>query len=494
MKPKKLVSMLLAVFMVASFVACDKSSPVDTQERATVETVDSVETTEDTSRASVKDSLPDKLDFEGRTFTIFHSDKRLRAKYISGGEELSGEVVEDAAFNCNRKVEDRLNVKIDYVPDPTSDWDTVGAIITSIVLSGDQYIDFMMGEQYGICQLVTKGYFVNCFNLDYFDFDKPWWNSAFMDNMSIVSNKRMFIVGDYNLTMITDVNCLYFNKMIYENHFGDINGLYNEVFEGKWTIDRMSRLVREAYLDKNGNGQMDDEDQYGYIAYKAYATVDPYQYCGDVQYYTRDENGYIVIDLNQEKAVTLTEKVFELIHQTGTNTETIASINDLFMQNNALILHGNLSTSGSLREMKEDFVIIPIPKLDEEQKSYFSLVGDCALINAVPVSSDSTDIVGAVIEALNAETYRTVTPAYYDVALKNKYSRDATSARMIDLIHDTANTSFIYVYTIDLGDCGRLMRTLVNSASPNYASTVAKLQKNIDKSLERFINAVKELD
>lgn len=499
MKLKRITSILLAALMLMSVVSCGESE-VNTETEKTAEAeVNNVEVTaepeEDTdSRASVKDTLPDDLNFDSRTFTIFHSDKRNRSPYIAGGEEITGEVVTDAAYNSNRTVEDRLNVKIEYNPDPTSDWDTVGGIVSSIVMSGDPMNDFMMGEQYGFCQLVTKGYFMNCFDLDYFNFDMPWWNSDFMANMAITSSKRNFITGDYNVTMVSDANCLYVNKTLYENHFGDLNSLYDEVFEGKWTIDRMSQVVSDAYIDKNGNGTMDNDDQFGYIAYKAYATVDAYQYCANVPYCTRDEDGYIVINMEQERAVTLCEKTYNLIHQTGTNTETIDNTGAFFMQGGALLLHGTLGTAGGLRDMEDDFGIIPVPKLDEEQDSYYTHVGDCVLIDAVPVSSDSTDIAGAVIEALNAETYRYIIPAYYDVALKNKYSRDVASAKMIDLIHDSLNSCFIYIYTMNVGDAGRIMRGIINSNSPDYASTVAKQKKIINKSLEKLIKEVEEND
>ena len=48
----------------------------------------------------------------------------------------------------------------------------------------------------------------------------------------------------------------------------------------------------------------------------------------------------------------------------------------------------------------------------------------------VPITISDPERTSIIIEALNAETYKQVVPAYYDTALKNRYSRDAESAEM----------------------------------------------------------------
>ena len=44
------------------------------------------------------------------------------------------------------------------------------------------------------------------------------------------------------------------------------------------------------------------------------------------------------------------------------------------------------------------------------------------------------EFIGTMFEALCAESYKKVYPAYYDIALKGKYSSDAGTAEMVDLI------------------------------------------------------------
>lgn len=496
MNIKRIISLLLASAVLSSVVSCGESD-VNTDEtnKNSVNESESIESTaeeeENDSRESIKDTLPDDLNFEGRTVTIFHSDKRNRSPYISGGEEITGDPAQDAAYNSNINVGERLNVNIEYHPDITSDYDTVGSIISTTVMSGDPTDDFVMGEMFGISQLVTKGYFYDCFNVDYFNFDMPWWNTDFMNSMSIDDSKRVFVSGDYNLTTIVDANALYMNKVIYENQFGNPDDIYGEVIEGKWTIDRMTDLVDSAYLDLNGNGIVDSGDQYGYLLCYVEAVCDAYQYCASIPYSSRDENGTISINMEQERAVTLAEKAKKLFNLPATDCYSWDNV-QLFTERGTLFLHGYMYTAAKLREMEDDFAILPVPKLDEEQEKYQTHIGDCVMLDAIPVSSDSADIIGAVVEALCADAYKYIMPAYFDIAMKNKYSRDETTARVLDIIHDSINTDFIYIYTVNVGDCGRIMRSIIPNTTVEYSSSVAKLSKIINKSLEKFVNSFQD--
>ena len=83
---------------------------------------------------------------------------------------------------------------------------------------------------------------------------------------------------------------------------------------------------------------------------------------------------------------------------------------------------------------------------------------------------------------LNAESYKTVIPAYYEVALKGKYSRDAESAEMLDLIFESR--------VIDIGDstlCGTIrdgfIYRMMRDNSRDLASQVASMEATINDKL-----------
>ena len=119
-------------------------------------------------------------------------------------------------------------------------------------------------------------------------------------------------------------------------------------------------------------------------------------------------------------------------------------------------------------------------------------MADNALIGSIPSASLNLDKIGAVLEVLSSETWRTVMPAWYETSLKIKYSRDDIAAQIIDLIHDSTTTNFIYAYSNPLSGTGQIMREMVGNNNTDYASAVARKEKVAKKSLEKLIAAYEE--
>lgn len=64
--------------------------------------------------------------------------------------------------------------------------------------------------------------------------------------------------------------------------------------------------------------------------------------------------------------------------------------------------------SANLREMEADYGIIPYPLQDETQEEYSGIIHNSSNYVTIPVTCPNADEIGAVIEALCAESYRTV--------------------------------------------------------------------------------------
>ena len=83
-----------------------------------------------------------------------------------------------------------------------------------------------------------------------------------------------------------------------------------------------------------------------------------------------------------------------------------------------------------------------------------------------------------------AESSRSLTPVYLDVALKNKYTRDADSADMIDLIRENIISDFGFLYT-ETG-MNNFFRSYVVKGQ-GISSIIAKSEKVWSKTLEKII-------
>ena len=80
--------------------------------------------------------------------------------------------------------------------------------------------------------------------------------------------------------------------------------------------------------------------------------------------------------------------------------------------------------------------MLPFPKYDTAQEKYLTVPEYDFSVYGVPTTLpfEDYDMVGIIMEALNAESWKTVSPAYYDEALKGRYSADPTTAEVVDLI------------------------------------------------------------
>ena len=486
----RIASGLLALLMTASAaVSCgsDTGSPAETA----ADTAAVTEAVTNNGKEFVNDSLPADLDFGSRQFTVYVASFK---EFFQGPEESTGDVVDDAVIDRNRAVEERLNIELEYFFDENANWDTIAGILSKYIMAGDTTYDLYTGQQYGITTLLANGGFVNCYDLEHIDFTKPWWNNRYMDELAIGNDTRFFLVGDYFISGLLNTHVVYFNKTMYGRLHEDPNELYNFVLDGTWTMDKMAQAAKDAYVDLNNNGQTDIEDQLGYVTYLAAASVDPFMYLSDIEFTPRDADGYLTVNLLDERCVDLTTKIVEYFHQPGSLYKTDAGASTTsFVNGKAQFLGINsISAAKSFRDMKDDFSFLPYPKLTEDQEHYNCVVADIVAPGAVPGTSLNLNIAGAVIEALSSESYRTVVPTYYETALKIKYSRDDVTSQIVDIIHDASYTDFLYAYSSSLNAIGVIMRELVGKNSTDYMSRVTKLEKAVVKRLDKLIETFEE--
>jgi len=159
-----------------------------------------------------------------------------------------------------------------------------------------------------------------------------------------------------------------------------------------------------------------------------------------------------------------------------------------FSQSHAVFATGNIGASlWATADLDDDMGFLPYPKWDEAQEEYYTMVDGSHQALAVPTTATKMDMIGAVTEVLNAESWKLVTPAYYDVALKVKATRDMESVAMLDLIVNSRIFDFGYVYDGWEGPCF-LLENLVRAKNTNFESEYAKKEKTINKRYETVID------
>jgi len=480
----RVIAVMLALLMSGgSMISCSNDTPSETDGKKQ----NVVQETE-TDETELTDGLPKDLNFDGRTFNVF-IDRNFDV--MKGPDEMTGNVVDDAVYERNRTVEERLKIDLEYTLHEVYEQGTiVKDIVNTYVMSGDSSIDMFTGYQVDMIKMHNDGSFINCYDLDYIDWSKPWWKDAYMTEIQVNKDVRTFLVGDYFLSALMATSVLYCNNTLYGNMFGDPNGLYKMVLDGKWTMDKLAEISEATFIDVNQNGMTDGEDQLGYAAYLAYASVDPFAYISDVELSTRDSDGNLTLNLLDERLVDLNAKVVNFFYQPGSfiNFGGENELDNAFIEGRAMFLgFRTLGNAENFRDMEDDYGFLPYPKFEESQKEYHSVVRAAACPGAIVTTSKNIDIAGAILEALNFESYKQVIPAYYEKTLKGKYSRDNLSSQIIELIYDSAYTDFVFAYDSILLSIGTVMRNMVQANSIDYVSTVTEKHNAVLEAFDAIV-------
>jgi len=487
---KRTLALLLLAAMLAACAAKDNTTIADTENPA----VDTESVPEVTETTEVPD-LPADLSFDGATFTFGVVDNPNGRNPIVM-EELTGEALNDAQYNTVQQTNDALNVLVAETI-LTGGYPAAQDVI-KLVTAGDDVIQVANIYCAAIPQLLSGGYVMSYNDVPYIDLRKTWWDQKVSENL-VISDIRYAVNGHLNITTHDLTYCLVFSK----DQIAD-NGLenpYDLVRDGKWTMDKMAEQMVAVTRDANGDGTFDEKDNYGYAS-AIKMTLPSFWIGAGEKTITLDDAGIPSLTMDSERFHNVIEKIFAITYDNGTRYQNKADdydipteCKDLFVGDRALFMDCSLFYVAALRDMETDFGILPYPKLDENQKNYVTSTHDTAEIGVIPVTVAPTelDYISAVLEVLCRETYKNVLPVYYESSLKMKYTRDDTSAKMIDIVHDNIGNSFALAYNTSLNEIltGGIYNTDNIAAKKNdFASAYAKREKvalqKLDKIIENF--------
>lgn len=510
---KRTIALLLAILMSATAVSCsdngnaDENAPeTETTELSPVESV--VESETNPYYEGYVDPFAD-ANFGGDSLVIYNSVNQIgtltSSNYlIEGPEELTGDAAPDAAWQRNLDVMDMLNVELKY-ENVNYGYADVALNVRQLLQSGDATYDLIINDIYGLAPITPEGLFHNAFDGENFDFDNPWWYDDFMSDISINSNLRFILAGDYFIDMLRCSHCLLMNKDLYKDIYGDPEEVYETVLNNEWTLDAFKALIDGCYSDLNGNGVKDKNDQFGHAAFEYWGPMIPWLISADPGFITRTEDGYPVMALNNERSITLTEKLNSILNNDATAISLTSGNEEqteaIFLEGRSLFLGyqrlGSLENA-SFRDAEIGLAVLPYPMLDENQEHYVSATHDTAELGFIPVSVDPSRLgfISAVVEVLCRETYAQVLPQYYESSLKIKYTRDQSSAKMLDIIRENFGNGFPLAYSNGLG--GIFLSATFNSAisanSTDFVSKYKQLEKVANKMLDKMIKSCKEIE
>jgi len=489
----KKTAMLLALLTLMSFAASCSGDNSGSAADTTAQNADTTAAPETTTDDPLNDNLPE-VKYDGYEFRIY-----TYADYDStyAPEAENGDVVNDAVYSRNRAVEERFDVAIRTVNSgKTSVTDHIKSIEQLILAGGDDF-DITTNICKHLAGQSLLGYFVNLRDIDVFNFDKPWWSKKLVEDLTF--NDVMYIFSN-NIAYdeFAQSKVYFFNKDMV-NDLG-IDDPYQTVFDNKWTLDEFMSITRDVYNDLDGDGTANDADSYGLLTTTSHNT---WQLALDIPVWEK-KGDTIELVANSTKANDAFDKIFDfyynskglyLWHSYGEANEPMRK---MFIDGKGMFVFGFVADAGvHYRNADIDYGIVPYPMYDERQDGYRIFFGaNNANSFAIPITASDLERTGVIIEAMSAEGYKTLIPAYYEVALKAKYLRDEASVHMLDIITESRTISFSYCYdnftkgSMDFGMALSLTNPLYSeSYSTFYASRESMVKERINEVVEAFNKA-----
>ena len=477
---KKIMAALLAACTICVLGACgkDDAKTPDTKPDSTVTEPDNSDNTADNNTETEIDYTSDLSTerYDGYNYRMLVRKGKINDQYL---EEDSEDLVESATYKRNKEVEDRYGITITVSESNDSNYETDAL---NSILAGDDAYDLIFAHSRAAFVYAIQGAAMNFNDISTIHLDKPWWTQDITESCNI--NGKLYVLdGDISTSGLGATMCLFFNKRIFDELGYDYP--YEMVKDGDWTFDEFSYLAKKGGDDLNGDGVMDPEvDQYGFRAEQWEAPMN-ILYTGGQKIYDKDDEGNLQLTLYSTKTVEIYDEFFSLMNNASCilfSNATGYKGSGMFSEGRAMFTDTELRHAQTLRNMDDDFGILPYPKFDEADNYATATNGGSHLL-VIPITVSDVERTGAITEALCAIGSRDVIPAFYEKSLKTKYARDEESEDMIDILRASRIYDSGYVAGGTFQSCGC---DLANSTNHDFASYYASGETAAKTKLEEF--------
>ena len=483
---KKIVVSVLALSVAASTVLFSCNSAPKTADNTTAAPAATTALVPATS--AVIPFPHDTRDFGGATFNVLIDTEPVNQLDVNDFqiEGQTGEELNDAEFKRDTYVEETFNVQLAEVHDKN-----ITSTVPKLIKSGDATYDMLTPRLMNAATFAMNGYGVNVLNQSDLTLSAPWWDQNITKETS-VGGTAYFLNGDIFTEGYDGASMMIFNKTILQNY--GLESPYQYVADNQWTMDNFNAECKPVTKDLNGDGKMSyKDDQYGLSTQADYLSS---MVNGSGQFFvTKDSNDLPVFNTAADDQIQqIVNKMLDVyanytycIHRDA----NAASMSQFFVfpQGRALYFWALTRYIGlGLRDMTDDFGIVPVPKWDSNQTSYYSTMNAWHMYTVmIPKTVADPTKSAYLMDALAYYGRQDVTPAYYDDCLQRKYTRDNESAGMLDIIFSSTCYDLARVY-----DFGTYMNTIeadmYKTNSVSIATEYAKLQTKIDSDIAKTIS------
>ena len=365
--------------------------------------------------------------FEGETFFI----STPRTDVITPADTENTHSA--AVYKRNLAVEDALNIRLAV---SATDENAYFDLLNASILADEYFSDLLLIPQYQIGTFAAGDVLLNLRSAPLLDLNQPYF---FADSLEAATGgNQIFAVAGSASFEETTLSAVYFNRDLFEGNGVEIP--YDLVYEGKWTWDAFFTSCAQA------QGINEYAQKYALGSYSSYAV----QYAADhlpAMVFASCGGKMVRSFVNESPFVGISEEdspVLDIIDRlysdryAHADTETGVS---RFHTGRSLYLIDRLYLMSWMPNSTQNWGILPIPKMTEEQSSYITLADSGTLFFAMQKNTVDSSKASLVMSALNAASYGVLSEAYTHYAM-NHLLRDNDSANMLAIISASRTFDF----------------------------------------------------
>lgn len=355
-------------------------------------------------------------------------------------------VTNDRTYLRNLALMERLECNVEIVDGP-GEWSGMTNFIQIAEQAQDYELDLICAYSLVPAVLAQRGLLVNLNNLQYPEFEKPWWPNMLESWEN--DGALYFVSSNSSYRVINAMECVLANRRMIDNY--KLDSIEDTVISGKWTLEVMQNYVKAVDINS--------EDEFGLVV-DDHSRMDMFLY-GAGNYMTeKDSNGVTQLVLfdesNVDKVTTLVDKLYAIFRQNGTmlvdgrrNGETDKKI----LKNAQAMFYGVVGLFELADQVSDTstYIAIPAPKYDGEQENYYTIPNNSYDVWSIPKSTADREDSALFLEAMASADYRDSAPYIFDVKFKLRYSNDEKGSQIFDIIRNSFYVDFGRVYANALG-------------------------------------------
>ena len=486
MKTKRILALVMLLAVAASSFACVKNE--DNGDGLTSDTAVEIE------------ALPagiEKCDYGNEAFNILAPDDNIvmldRYTFaLDDSQEYLSDPMNKAMYDREVMVEEYLGIEINYLHQGT--YTAVHKSVNQMVMSGDDSYQLVLPHCIGaVNAMFSDQLLYDFYDFEYVNLEADWWNHAAVESLS-TGDHLFYAVSDM---MLPDPNCVLVNLDLIGLY--ELEDPYDIVRDGKWTLDKMMEMMGKVTLE-NGDNVWDINDQYG-LGTPDNWYLNSFFYSSGITLTDKNEDGLFYLALDNERTYTLMEKLDELLNGGDTfvynwNNNNIDETTLDISKGRVLFNIATVRRLYTMRDTKVNYGILPFPKLDESQENYSN--NSWASLMCVPKTVRNPEMIGKAMELLAYYSESTAIPAYFDIMLGAKLSRDEDSVEMLNIIFDSIIYDAGFNFLGFSPNTTNLFFTphnhIVKSGQNNFASWLNRYKQGSQAEIDQLNEAIAALD